>query len=47
MRAEVDSNQGPSAYQPHALPPGQTGFCVFLYHGSDSDSQNIAWYLEQ
>ena len=24
-RAETDSNWGPSAYQPNALPPGQTG----------------------
>ena len=24
-RAEADSNRGPSAYQPNALPPGQTG----------------------
>ena len=24
-RAEAVSNQGPSAYQPDALPPGQTG----------------------
>ena len=24
-RAEVDSNRGPSAYQPNALPLGQTG----------------------
>ena len=24
-RAEADSNQGPSAYQPNALPLGQTG----------------------
>ena len=23
-RAEADSNRGPSAYQPNALPPGQT-----------------------
>ena len=25
MRAEADSNRGPSAYQPNALPLGQTG----------------------
>ena len=24
-RVEADSNRGPSAYQPNALPPGQTG----------------------
>ena len=26
-RAEADSNRGPSAYQPNALPLGQTGSC--------------------
>ena len=24
-RVEADSNRGPTAYQPNALPPGQTG----------------------
>ena len=27
-RAEADSNRGPSAYQPNALPLGQTGSCI-------------------
>ena len=27
MRAEADSNRGLSAYQPNALPLGQTGSC--------------------
>ena len=40
-RAEADSNRGPSAYQPNALPPGQTGSlglcrtmstCVIYYY---------------
>ena len=35
-RAEADSNRGPSAYQPNALPLGQTGShqkqkAVFLF----------------
>ena len=40
-RAETDSNRGPSAYKPNALPPGQTGshfyfialflYCIILY----------------
>ena len=29
-RAEADSNRGPSAYQPNALPLGQTGSPAFL-----------------
>ena len=28
-RAEADSNRGPSAYQPNALPLGQTGSQVY------------------
>ena len=28
-RAEAVSNQGPSAYQPNALPLGQAGSCSF------------------
>ena len=28
-RAEADSNRGPSAYQPNALPLGQTGSHVY------------------
>ena len=35
-RAEADSNRGPSAYQPNALPLGQTG--------SWEDSQHIATF---
>ena len=27
-RAKADSNRGPSAYQPNALPQGQTGSCL-------------------
>ena len=29
MRAEADSNRAPSAYQPNALPLGQTGLQFF------------------
>ena len=29
MRADADSNRGPSAYQPNALPLGQTGSQFF------------------
>ena len=34
-RAEADSNRGPSAYQPNALPLGQTGSRFGLDEGGD------------
>ena len=36
-RAEVDSNRGPSSYQPNALPLGQTG-------SQNNDSINVCFY---
>ena len=36
-RAEVDSNRGPSSYQPNALPLGQTG-------SQNNDAINVCFY---
>ena len=35
-RAEADSNRGPSAYQPNALPLGQTGSQGLLAHNTET-----------
>ena len=54
-RAEADSNRGPSAYQPNALPPGQTGSILrvrtvsgYLYtrhgHPTDHGAAQITYY---
>ena len=34
-RAEADSNRGPSAYQPNALPLGQTGSQIAIERAVD------------
>ena len=31
-RAEAESSRGPSAYQPNALPLGQTGSRIFMHN---------------
>ena len=38
-RAEADSNRGPSAYQPNALPLGQTGSLRVFSPGSTLHSE--------
>ena len=37
----MDSNQGPFAYQPNALPPGQTGSHFFQCLGSPGYGQAV------
>ena len=46
-RAEADSNRGPSAYQPNALPLGQTGSLVLVLRlfwlAPDSQREEMGW----
>ena len=43
MRAEAVSNQGPSAYQPNALPLGQTGCPPYALHPVSKVSPTLLW----